>query len=201
MNQLFTPVRTKCEFVRRYSKGEFGNASPTWKNLNEFLTCKSRWDKKSKGYKEKLYHIRNGVRAGKTAYNVLGCDVPNEWVSIVRSGEKETNLYISEMCPTEKTLFQGEVSEMDREPFSGGLDLTYTQVALPMREALEQSANHIHGIAALETLRHYLCSNSFAWLKVLLERYPGHVIEFSTFSVQWGTLEGYNTVFWEVREY
>jgi hypothetical protein len=100
------------------------------------------------------------------------------------------------MAPTEETIFQGEVMWG-----LWGLELTYTTVALPMRDALLKETKLARGIIATFLLKHFLCPNSYEWLQVLLDYYPDHVVEFSTYSVNWGTLPGYNTVFWEVRKY
>jgi hypothetical protein len=100
------------------------------------------------------------------------------------------------MAPTDKTLFQGEVQRG-----LWGLDLFYTTVAKPMREALAVRSEQVNGIIASKLLEKYLCPCSHEWLLYLLESYPDHVIEFSTYSVEWGTVPGYNTVFWEIRKY
>ena len=42
---------------------------------------------------------------------------------------------------------------------------------------------------------------SVEWIYELLENYPDHVIEFNCFTEPWGTLPGYNVVFWEGRSY
>ena len=57
------------------------------------------------------------------------------------------------------------------------------------------------GIMALALLRRYLCPNSYDWMMTLLDRYPDHIVEFNTYSVNWGVLPGFNTAFWEVRLY
>ena len=80
-------------------------------------------------------------------------------------------------------------------------ELFYSRVAKPMREALKEKSFNVTGLEAEILLRYYLCSRSLEWLKILLERYPEHVVEFSSYGVNWGTLRGYNTVFWEVRLY
>ena len=98
MSKKFPPVKTKRDFVRRYAKGEFGNASPTWNNIEDwFLTVRP----------EGLYHIRNRIAGGPTFYNVPRDDVFKAWNQIVSSkAENPENLYISQMCPTEKTIFR-----------------------------------------------------------------------------------------------
>ena len=181
------PVLSKKDFVRRYAKGEFGNASPTWNNFEE-------WTNRRIGLGD-LYHIRNCVAGGPTLYNVISFQMFALWEQMVKKCGAE-QLYISAMAPTDKTLLQGEVQRG-----LWGLDLYYTTVAKPMREALKMWSSHTRGIIATWLLQHYLCQNSHDWLTHLLEEYPDHVVEFSTYSVEWGTVPGYNTVFWEIRKY
>lgn len=182
------PVLTKHDFVRRYAKGEFGNASPTWDDIQDL------GDSEYDG----LVHIRNRVAGGPTWYNIPSFpDAGEKWFDLTEDqGVDPASLYISAMAPTEKTLFQGEVIQGLK-----GLDLTYTTVAKPMRDALREQTNNAQGIRALTLLRHFLCSRSWDWMVYLLDAYLDHAIEFSTYSVNWGTLPGYNTVFWEVRLY
>ena len=184
------PVQTKQDFVRRYALGEFGNHSPTWGSLAEFIAYKYPSTRVG------LCHIRNRIAGGPTWYSVPGEEVEHHWKQLVLHGADANNLYISLMAPTEQTLFQGEVIQD-----VGGLDLTYTTVAKPMRDALHERSLRARGIIAVALLRYYLCPRSYEWLQVLLDRYSHHAVEFSTYSRNWGTLPHYNTVFWEVRLY
>lgn len=187
----FRPVNTKADFARRYYLGEFGNRSPTWNTLEEF---------NQDGY-DGLVHLRNRVTAGETYYDLRPKELRNLWPSR-RDPEQ---WYCSAMVPKEvetTLLIQGEVQQT--YPGSGrcGLDLFYSQVPKPMRVALAEKAEQISGIIASFLLRRYLCPNSYEWLQELLDRYPYHVVEFSTYARCWGTLyPRFNTIFWEVRNY
>ena len=181
------PVLSKRDFVKRYREGEFGNASPTWGTLEEFQSVPERLG---------LFHIRNRVAGGPTWYNIPASTVAYVWGQLLKRGIPTSSLYISAMAPTEKTLFQGEVQQG-----LWGLDLTYTTVAKPMRDALQEETKYTRGLVAHRLLRWYLDDNSFIWLQHLLGEYPDHVVEFSTYSTCWGTVPGYNTVFWEIRKY
>jgi len=183
------PVLTKRDFVRRYARGEFGNASPTWSSFQDWFTNEP-WRRYGK-----LFHVRNRIAAGRTWYDVWWSKLWLTWFEAV-DYYGESNLYISAMAPTDKTVLQGEVCEG-----LWGLDLTYTTVAKPMRDALVESSTSVSGLVASLVLKHYLSPADLDWLNYLLEEYPDHVVEFSTYSVEWGTIPGYNTVFWEVRKY
>ena len=173
--------------MRRYAAGEFGNASPTWDGIDGFGLSKYRG----------LVHIRNRVAGGPTWYDIPWFAAWAYWYQlVVEQGVHPSSLYISAMAPTEQTLFQGEVQRG-----LWGLDLLYTTVAKPMRDALACYSRQARGIIAVCLLRHFLCPRSYDWLMYLLDAYPDHVVEFSTYSVEWGTVPGYNSVFWEVRLY
>jgi hypothetical protein len=188
------PVLTKRDFVERYAKGEFGNAAPTWHDAESFLKS---------GYKG-LVHIRNRVAGGPTWYNVDSGRAYSLWYEITGSGLDASTLYISAMCPTEKTLIQGEIYYPVRDehsPEAPGIKLLYSLIAKPMREALAVESRHATGMKAEALLRYYMNPKSYDWTQVLLDRYKNHVIEFTTLGTCWGTLEGYNTLWWEIRLY
>jgi hypothetical protein len=178
-------VLTKDDFVRRYIAGEFGNRPPTWGTLDEYL------DSGHFG----LVHVRNRVTAGKTWYNVLTCQVPEVWEEASRS-YGANHLYISTMGPEKCKVFQGEVMR-----HIWGLSLHYNTEAKPMREVSAENWKDVTGVWASIQIARFLDDNSVEWLEYLLEEYPDHVVEFSTYSQQWGMVPGFNTVFWEVRKY
>ena len=184
------PVLTKQDFVRRYAAGEFGNMPPTWQTLEEYLRS---------GYVG-LIHIRNRTKGGQTWYNVPHTEVENLWNKLIKTaaenGVSPKTLYISGMGPEDKKIFQGEVQRG-----LWGLDLHYNLEALPMRLVSPKDWYNTRGLTANLLIDSYMCQRSNQWLEYLLEEYPGHVIEFSTYSMQWGNVPGYNTVFWEVRNY
>lgn len=185
------PVRTKKDFVARYMAGEFGNASPSWPNFKAYWADRHK-PKSGKG----LIHFRNRLPGGKTYYNIdpaIGaCRLAHD---LTEEGTI-ADYYISEMAPSEKTLIQGEI-----EGGFADLYLTYNQQKLAMRDGFDIERKIAVGIKAKLLLQHYMDPNSWEWLNHLRLHYVDHVIEFSTYAVEWGTLPHYNTVFWEVRQY
>lgn len=180
------PINTKKQFVEYYKKGLFGNASLTWNNYDEFREAR---------YSGKV-HFRNRVKGGDTYYNVGRLEAVGVANRLRRAG-RLNDFYISAMAPHDCNLIQGEVQQTPV-----GLGLFYSRaVDLPMRDALKKDGRQVYGIEAVTLLRQFLCPKSYDWLQELLDKYPGHVVEFSTFSIKWGTLPGFNTVFWEVRNY
>jgi hypothetical protein len=178
------PVNSKKNFVKRYQKGEFGNKSPTWENLTEL---------KESNFKG-LVHARNRHIGGDTHYSIPSNSVL-EYMEAYNLNPSD--YYFSGMAPHNKHgLIQGEVTITHL-----GTYLRYASAKLPMREAFKGKVSEVVRIAANHILKKNLNERSFAWLCCLLEDYPNHVIEFSSFDIEWGDIPGYNTVFWEVRNY
>jgi len=187
------PVLNKPDFVRRYQAGEFGNASISWPTVPAW----NLYDEEKGGDSDKnLYHMRNRITGGPTIYNLHR----NELKRFAKSSwAQRPNWYVSMMAPTHKTVIQGEIRLA-----SGGLEVFYSPVKLPMRDALlDPLATTLRGLQAVMLLRGQMDPQSYDWIQVLLEEYPGHTVEFSTYQDPWGTLAdmGYRTVIWEVRLY
>jgi hypothetical protein len=185
MSNVWRPVTNKQDFVKRYKAGEFGNGAPTWDTASDCLLS---------GYCDDV-HIRNRVTGAKTWYSLPIERLEEVWEEAVLA-YGAANLYVSGMCPHDKTLLQGEVMQSEQ-----GLYLYGTRVPKPMREALAIEAFEKSGTIANCLLRSTLCPNSYEWLQVLLDRYPFHVVEFTALSCEWGTCSGFNTCYWEVRTY
>ena len=182
------PVTTKEQFVRLYSQGHFGNRAPTWNTLEEYLES---------GYNQGLVHIRNRVAGAPTWYDIPPGEVLAKVGELVGlGGWKQNQLYFSGMAPTELTTIQGEVQRSIRH-----LDLYWSNVRKPMRQSLLEGGRQSYNLSARLLLERYLDPASYAWLEFLLEEYPEHVVEFSCYERNWGTLPNRNTVFWEVRRY
>jgi hypothetical protein len=180
------PVLNKRDFRRRFIRNEFGNRGPTWNSLAEY---------QASGYRG-LVHIRNGaVAGGQTFYNVGSKNVSHVWAKALKL--QPTGWFVAAMAPHDKGTIQGEIRRSVDH-----LDLVYCSAKLPMREAMNKGPiSNINGVMAEQVMKYYLNSNSYEWLQYLLTAYDDHVIEFSCFSVPWGTIANHNTVWWEVRKY
>lgn len=184
----YKPVLTKHDFVQRYAQGEFGNRSPTWHTIEEYMES---------GDTRSLIHIRNRIAGGATWYDVPACRVERTFHEALATGLKPEQLYFSAMCPTEKTLMNGEFMIGD----NGEAYLFYSTVKKPMRASLKEGGRQLGGVTAWVILQQLMNVRSFEWLQHLIWNYPGHVVEFTTLSTCWGTNPGYNTLYWEVRRY
>lgn len=191
--------KTKPEFVRRYKAGEFGNRPRTWETLEEFVYWYRNQpvttDTLESGFVESsvlrpLIHLRNKRAGGSTHYNLTPDSAYAAWVH----EQDETQWYASEMAPHHCNVIQGEVTLEQC-----GLFLTYnTERDITMREAMTRPS-YATGLKARALLQR-LCLRGQEWLWHLLESYDRSVVEFSSFSTQYG-IEDMRTVFWEVRPY
>lgn len=185
----FKPVLTKTDFVRRYKEGEFGNAAPTWNDFSDL----AQWLLHRGLDHTYRFHLRNRKAGGDTFYNLTYPQLGRHWNGLA----DRSQWYISMMCPHEHNLIQGEVMQTPN-----GLYLYYSTLAgKPMRDALLASGREAKGLKAKCMLEYYMNGNSYEWLQALLERYPDHVVEFTTLSKNWGTVPGFNTLYWETRKY
>ena len=188
-------INKKPQFAQMYKRGLFGNRSPTWDSVTD-------WANDPEGHGtgawngSRKFHLRNRRAGGDTYYDLTANMLLHQ---ITRLKDPIGNYYVSEMAPTPKTIIQGEVGETLRYPNQrGSLCLTYTKVKKPMRDALAEQTLHSFGMEANCILRRYL--DCYDWVIDLIKEYPGHTIEFSVYSVPFGTLN-WKTVIWEVRNY
>lgn len=196
------PVKSKQEFVRRFQTGEFGNRPPTWDSVSEWAEWyQSKYPisyVSSTDYRLlPTFHLRNRKTAGPTRYGLRG----DQLLAIANESMYQTGYYVSQMCPHEDQTIQGEVRLSPHG--RGGLELFYTSVRLPMREALDMKSVTIQGLQAELVIRKSMSAGDTDWIKELLQEYPDHTVEFTAFNRPWGSLAdyGYRAVIWEVRAY
>lgn len=196
----YQPVNSKRDFVKRYEAGEFGNRTPTWKSVDDWL------DEFPNPYMtpvNALYHLRNRIAGDQRMfYNVHPLHLLDFYHKLLDMGVSGEALYVSQMIPQwleKNLLIQGEVHQdyLGRD----SLVMFYSTVPKPMRDSLREGGRSAYGVCASTILKTLMCPNSWDWLNILLERYPGHMVEFSTYPRCWGTLPNFNTIFWEVRAY
>lgn len=168
---------------------EFGNRSPTWGSFKEYC-------REAKLRATTLVHIRNRVANGPTWYNIHASEVKQVVHRLLSQGYKEEQFYFSLMAPTHLTVIQGEIQQSCQH-----LDLYFSMVKLPMRQSLIEGGKQVSGLRARLILESYLDGVSLDHVNYLLTAYPNHVIEFSTYSRNWGTIPNRNTVIWEIRNY
>lgn len=197
-NQMLNPVNSKADFYPRFIANEFGNRGPIWETAEHWLDdlTLDMSDEEFLVAADKLYHLRSNTAGGATVYNLAASQVIPTILKLGKQYPAE-KFRVAEMAPHEHNLIQGEVCRS-----LTGLSLFYSlSPDVPMREALAKGGQTATGLSALMLLQYYVCPESYEWINYLLDSYPGHVVEFSTFSRDWGTIKNRNTVIWEVRNY
>lgn len=178
---MTTAIKRKSQMYELYHRGTFGNKNRNWLTLEDYLASDFHG----------LVALREtGKVGGKCYYNLDRNGV------LAHIPEFPKGYNISEMLPSDKLLLQGEIQRD-----SQGLYLFYSKALAPMRDALKQSPQHARGVAVTMILQHYLDPSSLEDIYSLLDNYPDHVIEFSTYSCKVGEIPNRNTVIWEVRQY
>ncbi len=176
------PVRTKRQSARLFARGVFGNNIRTWESIDAV---------RREGYDGLLVlrTARGALGGGRAVYDLTvnaAAKVPFD-PSVNYFNEQVNH-------PDNPVVINGECMRTHR-----GLELTYNTVDLPMRPALKHpDVCSVHGLVALEVMRTLVCPQGLSAIEEVLEMFDGHVIEFSTFTRRFGSLN-WRTVIWEVR--
>ena len=177
---------SKRDFYLRYSRGEFGNRPCS------FIGPSCVEDAKKSGIK--AVGIRVQVPSGRFDPYVPLDDVEDRIKSFMHDGYRKELIELSEMQDDDKIILQGYLT------LGPELTLEYSCQKTQMRAAMRGSTQ-IRGLSANLLLKSIMCPVSWDWLQYLLN-YRGNnvVIELSIYSCPVGIL-GWNTIFWEVRDY
>jgi len=187
-------IRSKEAFFILYNHGLLGNRPKIFKNLTAAMS--SDWDG--------TFTIRVAIPGWKGMYEVKKEDLARSVELLCAQGVSEDKISFNQSMPDGELLLQGEIIDITDDESRGlksGIHLTYTHVKKPMKEALKEKTLHAHGPDVIRLLRRFLNEKSQRELQDLVNSFPNHAIEFSTYGVEVGDKPGRNTVFWEVRMY
>lgn len=186
-------IKTKQDFYRLSSADMLGNHMRSW----TFDDLRSNIDSGS--------HLPPYVGA---RYCIPGSPLMKYWLTPARALEYADKLHFNgkadralfrfdEHAPDDRLTLQCYVIPSDRF-----IDLRFsTAPGLMMREAWEQEVDrYISGAPAVAILRHFLDAPSQDFLWETMATYPTAVVELTAYSVSCGVF-GWNTLFWEVRDY
>lgn len=174
-------ITTKREMYRLWKQGAFGNKVQHWDNLDAFLASS--------------YEGRCGFRSTTIGSPHMGVFASKKEL-LANLPVTDEQLVLSEATHDQLVLVQGELT---RATF--GIYLYYSTDKLMMRDALKKGMETATGIKVHTILRYFCDPSSYEELLLLLDMYPDHIIEFSTFSKNLGVIPHRNTVIWEVRKY
>lgn len=184
-------VCSKRENWRLVSSGFYGNRLRSWNTLEELKV--SGWTG--------LVSVRTMLGGGGPCVY----DVPAERVSevVVSLGVPEVMCCFNEGAVDSTVAIQGEylndIVRLDDYAFDGAF--FFSRAKEKMRKALRTESQTRYGLMARELLRVFMTPSSWEDFEVLLEEYPGHVLEVSVYEGNVGDLPGRNTIVWEVRRY
>lgn len=178
-------ISSKSLNYELYNSGLYGNKLRTWDSVDEF---------KKSNYNGSVSLRYKGKLPGQfTYYNVI--DVDEKLKEIISKGGRKENVVINESAPDEFLVIQGELIRNEL-----GLHIFYSMLKGKMRDCMK-SAVSASGLTVKLLLQSHLTPSSYDDLMELLDKYPDHVIEFSTYSICLGDCVGRNTIIWEVRNY
>lgn len=185
-----SPITSKKRMYELLTAGALGNTLPAWFDLDE-------WQADPDAMQHRLW----GIRSLQSGNKHMKLDVPRDevprYVREYHSGVANITPMIDEW-----SIFRCEVVETKFEPF--GLRVFGTDACartLKWREALRETGREWLGVQAVEVLRRYLSANDYDDVCLLLDRYPGHVIEMTVCDREVGKIPGRRAVIWEVRAY
>lgn len=186
------PITSKPEMYRLLAAGQLGNTVPQWFSLDD-------WEADQRSHFP-LWGIRSGIAGGdkRMRLNVPTDEVPPLYREWFPNGGGN----ISPMIDEYLTL-RGQLVEGIENASAGDLSLNYVEgePATMWRQAFERFGKHANGLTAMMLLKRHLWVNDLEDMRILLDEYPGHVIEFTTCYRAVGLMSMRNTVIWEVRKY
>lgn len=178
-------ILTKKSNYELYERGLYGNKLRTWDNIHIF---------RESGYIGSVTIRYKGINGG--SYCCYDCkDIEPEVKRFISEGADIELFTFNESAPDERLIIQGEFTHG-----TSGYQLFYSLKKGKMRDCLKEGISET-GIKAKLIMQHLLSPNSFSDIMELIDIYPDHVIEFSTYNKSLGNCSQRNTIIWEVRKY
>ena len=183
-------INNKKDFYELWNQSHcpLGNRPRTFSSLEEALA----------------FPTKNGLSLrykGSAGSSILEHGLTHEQLGrrvqeLINDGSQLSLMQFSEDFPKHSTrLINGDVWRSEQ-----GLYFNYSHKNNVLRYALRDDGRHAENTHALMLLRECLDGNSYDFLNYLLNEYENHVVEISAFDCKVGVL-GWNTIFWEVRNY
>lgn len=180
----------KAQMQPRLRSGEFGNTHQTWDTLNETLES---------GHPGPLVIRYKG--SGTNHFwtpNIAKNDLLGKVQESITFGARLDQMYFGEYLDVSKVILHGSVARSERY-----VELEYSFVKKPLREAMNEDGRHAEGVAAVYLLHKYLNVSEYEHIFDLLETYddiiiePRPVVDFTLFERPCGTENQY-LIIWEV---
>ena len=188
-------ILTKKQNFRLWQSGAFGNKLRAWRTVSEW---------QASGFAGPVALRTLGVGGGPCIYDVLLATDVVWWIDAwVRGGVPRETIMINEMAPDESIALQGEYLN---DIYGPGIDarwgyFLHSFVKSHMRDALRTKSRVVEGLAADLLIQSVMTPSSYDDWRLLLDEYPGHVLEVSIYDRCLGDVPGRNALVWEIRKY
>lgn len=183
-------IRTKKEMYSLLNSGHLGNTVPMWFDI-------PTWKAAPVHRRFSQWGVRTMAPGGPCKLFVHRKDVEGVFQSFTSQGHTPQ---ISPMVDTvaNVTLWADIWDGVTGVEVSG---IEYPPKGASWRELMPVASRRWVGTAAKLLLERHLSPDSLDDLRVIFERFPGHVCELSALDRHLGTCPGRNAVVWEVRAY
>ena len=186
-------IASKKEMYDLQHRGLLGNYLPIW-SWRDFFEYGPEGNY---GFRHRTQTGSPLFRRGMNRAQVI--DYVSRLLFIGRISEQDVVISQDTSLYDDCRTLQGETMRSDRGVLfahSGkiGTDLTCRE------EMRQDSLVEVVGLHVKCLFQQYLDEQSYDWMQELLSMYPDAVVEFTSFSCGVGIF-GWNTIFWEVRNY
>ena len=189
-------VLSKEQNYRLWQGGAFGNKLRAWRTVDE-------WRESGFDQKVVLRTLKGIGGAGLCHYNLWPQEadaVVDTWLALDVTLDQ---IMVNEAAPDGDVILQGyylnDIYEIDGE--AGWGYFNYSRAKFQMREALLAAPEVAQRLRSDLLLKLAMTPASHDDWNLLLEQYPGHVLEVSIYDRCLGDTPGRNALVWEVRKY
>lgn len=173
------PVNTKQDFLKRYLSNEFGNRLGVWSTKQDYLNDPMK-------IVSGLFGLRPKMQSDTCPYDLPINEIMEKW--------NDNTHYLSQCAPDDKLLLQGYIGQLGYLNNTGGFEFLYSNKSgYRMRDGLSKFGKIVRG----SQVKMFDIPDE---VYELLDLYPGHIVEFSTYRTRCGIFNKKHII-WEVRNY
>lgn len=187
-------VLSKRQNYRLWQGGAYGNKLRSWRSV-------ASWRESGFSGMVVLRTLMGGN--GPCLYNLTRDEAEGELSHWIWEGIPYEKITVDEAAPAERVILQGEylndICELDGQSCWGYFK--HSRMKVQMRDALRRQPLLSRGLRSDLLLRESMSPSSYSDWQLLLETYPGHVLEVSVYEGFLGDIPGRNALVWEARRY
>ena len=187
-------VLSKVQNYTLWQSGAFGNKLRAWRSVRAW---------RASGFAGKVVLRTLMEGGGPCAYGLTPDEVERFAAIWIKDGIPADKIMVNESAPDNSMILQGEyLNDIDTVDGTVGWGwFRYSRAKAQMRDALKEASEVSRSLRSDLLLRLAMTPSSYEDWLVLLERYPGHVLEISVYEHCVGDIPGRNALVWEVRRY